>query len=152
KLITAAGKNDENGSVNFILAHLGERTPMPRKGEEGEFEMVPITSRITRIFLGTQVQCAQCHDHPFQNAIKQNHFWGVNAYLRQVERKGNIPMRRQDGLMTLELVDNTNVNQVAKVFYEKRNGVILEQKAEFLPQGDEKRGKRMPTDAKGVDR
>jgi hypothetical protein len=152
KLITASGKNDENGNVNFILAHLGERTPMPRKGEEGEFEMVPITSRITRIFLGTQVQCAQCHDHPFQNAIKQNHFWGVNAYLRQVERKGNIPMRRQDGLMTLELVDNKNVNQVAKVFYEKRNGVILEQKAEFLPQGDEKKGKRMPADAKGLDR
>jgi hypothetical protein len=152
KLITAAGKNDENGSVNFILAHLGERTPMPRKGEDGEFEMVPITSRITRIFLGTQVQCAQCHDHPFQNAIKQHHFWGVNAYLRQVDRKGNIPMRRQDGLMTLELVDNTNVNQVAKVFFEKRNGLILEQKAEFLPQADEKYGAKMPKDAKGIDR
>jgi len=46
------------------------------------------------------------HDHPFQNNIKQDHFWRVNAYLRQVDRKGNIPMRRQDGLMTLELWDN----------------------------------------------
>jgi hypothetical protein len=152
KLITASGKNDENGAVNFFLAHVGERVPQQRKAEEGEFEMVPVTARITRLFLGTQVQCAQCHDHPFQNSIKQNHFWGVNAYLRQVSRKGNIPMRRQDGLMTLELVDDTGVNQKAKVFYEKRNGVILEARAEFLPQGEEKHGKKMPPDAKGNDR
>ena len=152
KLVTASGKNDENGAANFILAHVGERTPMAKRGEDGEFEMVPITARVTRLFLGTQVQCAQCHDHPFQNNIKQNHFWGINAYLRQVERKGNIPMRRQDGLMTLELWDNTAHNEKAVVFYEKRNGVVLQQKAEFLPQGEEKRGKKMPADAKGIDR
>ncbi len=152
KLVTASGENSTNGATNFILAHVGERTPAPRKAEEGEFEMVPVTSRITRLFLGTQVQCAQCHDHPFQNNIKQNHFWGVNAYLRQVERKGNIPMQRQDGLMTLTLVDNPGVNEKATVFYEKRNGVVLQQKAEFLPQGEEKRGKKMPTDSKGIDR
>ena len=152
KLITATGKNDENGAVNFILAHLGERTPMAKRSEDGEFEMVPITSRLTRLFLGTQVQCSQCHDHPFQNNIKQNHFWGINAYLRQVDRKGNIPMRRQDGLMTLELWDNPARNEKAKVYYEKRNGVFLEARAEFLPQGEEKHGKKMPKEAVGADR
>jgi len=154
KLLTASGKNTDegNGAVNFILAHMGERTPQPRRQEEGEFEMVPITARVTRLFLGIQTQCAQCHDHPFQNNIKQYHFWGVNAYLRQLDRKGNLPMRRQDGLMTLELVDNPNVNETGAVFYEKRNAVILQTKAEFLPQGDEKRGKKMPPKTKGIDR
>ena len=57
-------------------------TPPGKRGEEGQFEMVPLTSRVTRLFLGTQVQCCQCHDHPFQAALKQNHFWGVNAFLR----------------------------------------------------------------------
>ena len=165
RLITATGKNDENGAVNFFLAHFGEPTIDPQQArgvsqqdrermiqEQGHFQMVPVTARITRIFLGTQVQCAQCHDHPFQNNIKQNHFWGVNAYLHQVTRKGNIPMRRQDGLMTLELVDDTSVNDIAASFYEKRNGVIMQQKAEFLPEGEAKRGKKMPTEAKGLDR
>jgi hypothetical protein len=142
-LLTATGKNSENGAVNFILAHLGENVPAARRFEEGSFEMVPITSRMTRVFLGTQVQCAQCHDHPFHNNIKQKHFWGINAYFRQVERVGNIPMRRQDGLMTLELKDNPNVNVQAKVFFEKRNGVVLQQKAEFLPKGEDEKGTRL---------
>jgi hypothetical protein len=167
KLITATGKNNEpgNGNVNFLLAHVGEPTidpqtarsiqPQEREAmirEQGKFQMVPVTSRITRLFLGIQVQCAQCHDHPFQSNIKQNHFWGVNAYLRQAERKGNLPMRRQDGLMPLELIDDTAVNPVAKAYYEKRNGVILESMASFLPEGDAKKGKAMPKGMQGLDR
>jgi hypothetical protein len=151
-LVTATGKNSENGAVNFILAHLGENVPAAKRFEEGSFEMVPITSRMTRVFLGTQVQCAQCHDHPFHNNIKQKHFWGINAYFRQAERVGNIPMRRQDGLMTLELKDNPNVNVQAKVFYEKRNGVVLQQKAEFLPKGDDERGIRLDPQVTGKGR
>ena len=82
-----SGKNNENGAVNFFLAHLGETNPPDKRREEGQSEMVPLTSRITRVFLGTQVQCAQCHDHPFQKSIKQDRFWGVNAFLRQVKRR-----------------------------------------------------------------
>lgn len=154
ELLTAKGKNSDtgNGAVNFILAHVGENVPNPRRAEEGMFEMVPLTSRITRVFLGVQVQCAQCHDHPFTNAIKQKHFWGVNAYLRQVERVGNIPQQRQDGLMALELKDNPNTNPRAVVFFEKRNGVVLQTRAEFLPHGEEERGKKMNIEAKGEGR
>jgi len=45
--------------------------PPETRAKDGHFQMVPVTSRITRLFLGTQVQCAQCHDHPFYNNIKQ---------------------------------------------------------------------------------
>jgi hypothetical protein len=115
--------------------------------------MVPITSRITRIFLGVQVQCAQCHDHPFSNAIKQKHFWGVNAYLRQIERVGVIPQEGQNmQLGPLELKDNESTNPRGVVFYEKRNGVVLQTRAEFLPAGEDERGTRMNPEAKGVDR
>ena len=152
KLITASGKNSENGATNFILAHMGEPTPQGRRQEEGAFEMVPITSRITRLFLGTQVQCAQCHDHPFFDAVRQKHFWGVNAFLRQTERVGQLPRRRQDALMTLELKDNPSVNPKAAVFYEKRNGVVLRTRAEFLPKPGEERGTRLDAERTGVAR
>ena len=109
KLFTATGSNVKdvtdkdnkvvtklNGATNFLLAHLGEPIPAAKQKEEGQFEMVPLTSRITRVFLGTQVQCAQCHAHPFFTALKQESFWGINAFLRQIRRDG-APMRRQRG-------------------------------------------------------
>jgi hypothetical protein len=153
ELLAASGKNSENGGVNFILAHVGEMVPQARRGEEGQFEMVPLTARITRLFLGTQVQCAQCHDHPFQANIKQEHFWGVNAYLRQVQRRpAALPMNPNATRATLELADNPNVCRDGTVFYEKRSGVILQQKAEFLPSGEEKHGKRLDPSKVGVAR
>jgi hypothetical protein len=154
-LLTASGDNSKNGSVNFILAHVGEMVPPPRRSEEGQFEMVPLTSRITRLFLGTQVQCAQCHDHPFQKTVKQDSFWGVNAFLRQVERVGNPPVPRGAMAMTygkLELRDNPRWNSDASVFYEKRNGVVLQTGAEFLPAAEGKKPARLAAGVNGKER
>src|SRR3954469_1727698 len=69
-LVTARGSNKENGAVNFPLAHL-------------EFGAVPLTSITTRVFLGQQIQCTQCHDHP-SNDWKQADFWGINAFFKGV--------------------------------------------------------------------
>jgi hypothetical protein len=160
KLLTAEGKNTDNGAVNFILAHVGEDVAPERRNEDGRFQMVPVTSRITRLFLGTQVQCAQCHDHPFYNNIHQKDFWGVNAFLRQVDRDGTPPPPANQGMMQkagpLTLKDNTAVNKVPKSLYEKRNGVLLTAKAEFLPSGDDKGGRLQQDSAggypQGIDR
>jgi hypothetical protein len=38
-----------------------------------------LTANATRIFLGLQVQCAQCHDHPFSH-WRRNEFWGLAAF------------------------------------------------------------------------
>ena len=48
-MITATGRVDENGAASLALAH--EAKPVELAGE------------ISRIFLGVQIQCAQCHDH-----------------------------------------------------------------------------------------
>jgi hypothetical protein len=159
KLITAKGKNTENGAVNFILAHLGEqirntRDKPDRVKEEGHFEMVPITSRITRLFLGTQVQCAQCHPHPFLPSLKQEQFWGMNAYLRQVRLDGTRPLAdgRKMARGPLTLADDDSVNPDANVFYEQRDGRMRMWKAESLPAPGKERGKRMPAGTKGLAR
>ncbi|MFO0951045.1 MAG: DUF1549 domain-containing protein [Isosphaeraceae bacterium] len=49
-MITATGQTDENGAVVFEVAH--ESAPVELAGE------------VARVFLGVQIQCAQCHDHP----------------------------------------------------------------------------------------
>jgi hypothetical protein len=132
-LLTATGKTNDNGAVNYILAHLGEQVPGAKQSEEGQFEMVPVTSRTTRLFLGLQTQCTQCHDHPFNPEWKQHHFWGVNAFFRQVRRQGQPPaMNRRSMATVMELKDNPSYNREGIVYYEKRNGVVLPTKAVFL--------------------
>ncbi len=50
EMITASGDVREDGATALIFAHQGN----PKE----------ITSEVTRIFLGIQIQCANCHDHP----------------------------------------------------------------------------------------
>ncbi|MGE3805979.1 MAG: DUF1549 domain-containing protein [Gemmataceae bacterium] len=135
KLLTATGSNNENGAVNYILQHLGEPTPAPKVNEEGRFNFVPITARTTRLFLGLQVQCTQCHDHPFNPEWKQYHFWGMNTFFRQVDRTGNINMRnnnRMNQAPILGLTDNTSLNPKNMILFENRKAVVLAQRAKFL--------------------
>jgi hypothetical protein len=67
-LVDAKGSNKENGAVNFTLAHMADGA-------------VNLTSVTTRVFLGQQIQCTQCHDHP-SNDWKQSDFWGINAFYK----------------------------------------------------------------------
>ncbi len=39
-----------------------------------------VTRDISRLFLGMNLQCAQCHDHPLVEAYKQEHFYGIQAF------------------------------------------------------------------------
>jgi Protein of unknown function (DUF1553)/Protein of unknown function (DUF1549) len=73
EIVTAKGSNKENGAVNFTLAHMADGA-------------VNLTSITTRVFLGQQIQCTQCHDHP-SNDWKQADFWGVNAFYKGLKRE-----------------------------------------------------------------
>jgi hypothetical protein len=135
----------ERPAVTYILAHLGEQIP-PGNGnanwkENGRFDMVPVTSRTTRLFLGLRTQCTQCHDHPFNDEWRQSHFWGVNAFFRQVDApNGRItPMgaakkkkKGEMGKQQFSLVDNPGFNVEALVPYERRNGLVQYSKPVFL--------------------
>ncbi|GIW79749.1 MAG: hypothetical protein KatS3mg105_1556 [Gemmatales bacterium] len=132
-LITAKGMNNENGAVNFILQHLGEPTPRGQEIKDGMFDFVPITSRITRIFLGIQIQCTQCHDHPFNPEWKQKHFWGMNTFLRQVRRIGT-PARRNNRMNVpiFGLQDDESLNKENMIYFENRKAVGFMRRSEYL--------------------
>jgi hypothetical protein len=47
-----------------------------------------LASSTARIFLGLQIECAECHDHPFDK-WKQGDFWGYAAFFAQLQRPDN---------------------------------------------------------------
>jgi hypothetical protein len=44
-----------------------------------------LASRTARVFLGMRLECAQCHDHPFEPWTQQD-FWGFAAFFAQISR------------------------------------------------------------------
>jgi hypothetical protein len=61
-----------------------------------------LAASTARIFLGLQIECAQCHDHPFDH-WKQRDFWGYAAFFAQLRQ----PDANQPGMM-VNLVDLTS--------------------------------------------
>jgi Protein of unknown function (DUF1549)/Protein of unknown function (DUF1553) len=52
------------------------------------------TVAVSRLFLGTQLQCARCHDHPFEN-WKQRDFYGMAGFfVRLVVLDNNDPKKK----------------------------------------------------------
>jgi len=131
-LITAKGSNKENGAANFTLAHL-------------EFGAVPLTSITTRAFLGQQIQCTQCHDHP-SNDWKQADFWGINAFFKGIRREDVM----KETATGAEVYDHTILSDEpsdAYASYDKRNGLVGIAFPRFLdgrkiPQGPEVANRR----------
>lgn len=137
QLLTATGASNENGAVNFIIRHIGEPNPAEKRNELGRFDAVPITSRVTKLFLGLQTQCIQCHDHPFNKEWVQSDFWGVNAFFRQVTRDRNPTPNtgnRQitDNPVQVTLSDEPVMNTSGIVFYERRDGKLMASRPNFL--------------------
>ncbi|MGE3819642.1 MAG: DUF1549 domain-containing protein [Isosphaeraceae bacterium] len=80
-LITASGRQDENGAVVFSLAH--------------EAQPAEVAGEVSRVFLGVQISCAQCHDHP-TDSWKREQFHGFASFFagsrsRRATPPGNGP-------------------------------------------------------------
>ena len=58
ELVTATGSTSVDGETALIFAHTGEP-------EE-------LAAETARIFLGIQIQCANCHNHPYEKWTRQD--------------------------------------------------------------------------------
>ncbi|HTU18960.1 MAG TPA: DUF1549 domain-containing protein [Gemmataceae bacterium] len=69
-----------------------------------------LTRDISRLFLGTNLQCCQCHDHPRIDDYKQAHYYGLFAFLNRsslvVDRKRKMAVlsEKADGDVTYQSV------------------------------------------------
>lgn len=139
ELISAEGVTNEKPQVNFVLHHLGEPIPQGEGEKSGKFDMVPVTSRTTKLFLGLRTQCVQCHDHPFNSDWQQQHFWGINAFYRATDAPRGRPQgmnqnQKKKGTMEgqRELKDDPRLNVKGMVSYERRNAVVYVTNSTFL--------------------
>lgn len=65
EMITATGAAAEHGETAIIMAQMGETSD--------------IAAEVSRIFMGIQIQCAQCHDH-FTDRWKRTQFHEFAAF------------------------------------------------------------------------
>ena len=120
ELVTATGANanrkeveDFNGATNFLSGKMAENG-------------IQATAKTAQIFLGLQVQCTQCHNHPF-NKGKQNQFWEFNAFFRQSRALRRFAGTRD--VQWIELIDEDFAGEggnpeEAELYYELRNGIM----------------------------
>jgi len=66
ELITAKGRAWDNGAIGFYMRDNG----MP----------LDHSALTARVFLGTRIECAQCHDHPFDSDWSQMKFYQMAAF------------------------------------------------------------------------
>lgn len=79
ELLTATGSQEENSATTFYLANRS---------------LDKVADTVSRTFLGVQLQCAQCHNHPF-TGWKQTEYWGMAAFFMKV--KADAPRNNQPG-------------------------------------------------------
>ena len=79
--ITASGDATENGACGLIMAQQGQP-------EE-------TVAEISRIFLGVQIQCAQCHDHPTDRWTREQFHELAAFFPRVASRIVLTPDRRE---------------------------------------------------------
>jgi hypothetical protein len=73
-LLTAEGPTVENPAGIFFILN-GDSRSVPQANIA--------TRNLGQLFMGQQIQCAECHNHPFQK-WKQDEFWGMAAFFGRV--------------------------------------------------------------------
>jgi hypothetical protein len=80
ELLTASGSTFDNPPANYF------RTAT---------ETNDCTETTSQLFLGIRIQCAKCHNHPFERWTQDN-YYGIGAFFNRVQRK---PSARPEDLV-----------------------------------------------------
>ena len=74
EIVTAEGEAKSKPQLTFVVANRMNGFPRP----------ADLASTTGKLFMGVQLRCAQCHDHPYVDDWKQDDFWGVAAFFAQL--------------------------------------------------------------------
>lgn len=71
-ILTSEGLWTNRPETNFFTATIDEASGQP--------DPAKLAVRVSRALLGVRLDCAQCHDHPFDERWKQSHFESLAAF------------------------------------------------------------------------
>ena len=70
-LLSSTGGSYDSPATNFF---------------KGETDIKKLTENVAQVFMGTRIQCAQCHNHPFDRWTMDD-YYGFASFFTQVKRK-----------------------------------------------------------------
>lgn len=71
RLLTASGSTQTNPAANFYRA---------------ADDLNESVETVSQVFLGARIQCATCHNHPFERWTQDN-YYGLAAFFRRIDRQ-----------------------------------------------------------------
>jgi hypothetical protein len=98
-MLVVEGKIRDLPQSGFIMANSDNLEPQPNL----------LADATARLFLGVQLRCAECHDHPFAK-WKQADFWGIAAFFSRL-RKGYSDGKNPNGWTLTEVPPDEPVSQ-----------------------------------------
>ncbi len=118
-MITATGNVQENGETALIFAHNAQAPE--------------IAAEASRIFMGVQMSCANCHDHPTDKWTRKD-FHSLAAYFprMRIQRDPKATNRRSFSVTSVDQTRNRgrrdiSPEQIFKQFDKNRNKKITKQ-------------------------
>jgi hypothetical protein len=103
-MISQTGLATGTPAVNFMTAAIND----------GDIDENKLTGKTVRAFLGQRIDCAQCHDHPFEH-WKQREFEGLAAFYGQVQH-------------TIAGIEDKTIKDGKSVEYEVEDRKMLEKR------------------------
>jgi hypothetical protein len=96
-ILTASGKEADTPQALFYLANQDNMQPSPAK----------LVGATGNLFMGVQIQCAECHVHPTVDKWSQKDFWGMAAFFGHIvaDRETNDNGRPMPGTAKIHEVE-----------------------------------------------
>lgn len=96
ELLTVTGKEEQTPAVFFYLANQDNNQPAPNK----------LVDTVGNLFMGIQVQCAECHRHPYNSKWGQQDFWGMAAFFGRTRLERETVNKKKTGPSTIKELDS----------------------------------------------
>jgi len=85
EMVTASGANISSGPANLYTMLVHKPRPEPK----------PLAADFSQLFLGVQIQCAECHNHPFDRWTMDDYYGFVSFFTGMRYKPGVEPKEKR---------------------------------------------------------